>query len=1427
MIKKFKLFTFLFILICLFVTGCTNTGGNTTDGDDDDIIEIIPNQEVVTIKDTDIEGYDFTKLFTIKVNGNKVPIKDEYVDSSSVLSKVGTYYVTCNYRENISVVEVRVTTTVYSIERIQPSVTVKLAELAGFDFKALFFATVDGTKVEITDDMVTNNISPKAGEYTYTVTFHGMKASVSVIIEDLDVTEIIPSYKEINLTVNELKDFDFTTLFAIYVNYEQIEITNDMIDTSSLVNPKAGNSYDVSITYQYKSNSIKINVVEEDEIKITSKNVFTYPSSEYIDLTSLFTIYVGDNEIPVTLDMISGSIDYSQIGINEIILTYQGMTATTTVEVKHGVIIDYAKSDTVVVVKGTNKNTYAFLNDFRVYINGILFNNISESYLDTSNVDFSTAGVYQATLKIPYNDNKLGLTSVKFTYYEKTINYVVVENEYTIKVHNDVVSLPKGTTSYKVYSNLQVTINGRNQALTENKNYVDVITCYVETLSAPIDFKKVGLQEVKIAIYANGVNNEPEIVTYQVIIESDVVITSNNKVIFSGDNLYPTELFTVKVGNKEVDVTIDMIEGYLNIYKAGKYTLTINYDGIIAHADVIVFDSAMKGTYKTDLDNVNSDTYGGGDEEETPVVTKVTDLVIGEDGSIMFNGLKATILSAIDEKTMLLYYRSYEYTMYYENGIIVLVPDNEIKLGYSYDKRPFIYFNENIWTIEDKVVVNFSDEHVLNMSYTSYSIDSFKLMNNQTDTKLWYGLLIDLIDKSNSDTVYELTWGEVEFSDNFEMKAGCKASVKLNNKEYQFTMTTNNVGKINKETASRLYANLTFTGTVDGKTAELRADQYEGYSFYVGGNLVFKVGSYDIGNMKNGGANYTEQEVLIYQFKDSIYSYKFSVDPKNLTFELLSRDVYFGLYQTENMDIFLDGYGSGEVNFNTKSYYRYPFTYTVHGDIIQVKFINTNSLFKYGEGFELYMNPLLNVITVIDADYEEVVGKVFENKEITNGAIINISSYKVGADADAVAKTKFLSNIEIITKDGVLDNTEKAKLIDLSKIKFSTPGFYQFTITIELNGESRVVYLGMEVLDVIYDNNPVVGAYGNGVLNQLNSLTIDKYGQALIDCAGNIYRGSTKIFDDLSFNITADNSEGKQITINGNYLANGLVHIRCNGDYSFSDYFTLGKVNVIGINKFVLREFKYGSDVTYILSNAATARGDIATVEILSGTSISQIGAIVKVSTETVEQVIKIVSWDNVINGLVLADEYRGTYTSDSTTIEIDGFGNAIVDGAKCTYMLNGSVATISSATETKVYKLYKDNYTYEILDIKLDNSLVSGKTFTANHTFTCGYGVYYAETTFTFGENGVVTVISTSSDHDNGDSACTDDIYSPSFASASGVKGTYSVSGNKVFINVAGYEIVLIIINVLNVNEMKCESTTIESDAHGHIASGTLFIKK
>lgn len=1504
-----------------------------------DEIVITPTQNSIEIYNTEVATFNFKDLFEIKVNGTTVEVKDEYINKEYISSAPGKYIVYCSYKGITSSISVLVNATTYTLTLSVSQITLDVNEVETYDFKSLFIAKVNGEIVEITSDMVESNVESKVGKYTYKVTNNNQsrtlvvnvikKAEINIttsmelceieisklsnfdftslftlyvdgnkvevtpsmidtssleqavvgntyditltyavenasssksiqikVIEDIITKyniEIIAAYNTFELYLSEVSTFDFTTLFLLYVNQKAVPVTAQMVDTSSLVNVEVGKTYDITMTYAIEdesaSKTITIQIVKEEEAIVTVKNIVTYPNSEDIDLTTLFEIKKGEKTLPVTMDMITGTINYTQEGINEITLTYEGQTYVATVEVRRGVIIDYTHGDEITITKGTNQDTYDFMGDFRVIINGIEFNNISKNYLDLSLVNFKEVGVYEATLKIPYNDKPISLSGVNFTYFEKTIQYNVINNNYKIEVLEDLVSLPKGTNKYNVFNNLKVTINDRNQQLTEVPEYVDLITCYANIVSEPLDFHSYLKQEVVVDIYVNGIEEEPVRVSYMVQIESDIKITSVNKIIFAGENLYTTELFSITNGTEVVNVTLDMISGIIDVFTPGVYTVEINYNGFTSSANVFVLDNNIKGTYHTGLTTIpeveeddsgdigwGDDTgwgdYGDGEYGEysaratTPRV--IGDLIIENMDTIIVDGNAAKVVEGIDENTIIIEIGSNKYTLYYNNGIIILDPDNSIKLGFSDYKRPLVYFHGDMWEMMAQVTINYGANHVLQGIITTYSIDTFELRNKKTATSIWYGLMIELVEKTSADTVYNVSWGEVTYANDFVQQTDCASSLVLNDKTYKFIMQSQNVGKIDRNDSGDRFINVTFKGQIDGKNAELRFNSYGGFDIYMDNQLIESIGNYEINQMKNGYINTKTNTILVYQYEESVYSYKFMVDPTNYTFTYVKRDAYFGFYEDDNMYIFLDGYGTGMINFDKKSYYEYQFEYTNTNNLFVATFVNTKPNFAYGDHMEFYMADLLNVITMKYCFDETFNGKVLENTYITDGAIIKITEQQIGKNADTIAKQKFYDSIQITTKDGVLDNSQKAKYITTSTVRFGTPGFYQFSISVMVKGEQITNYYAIEIIDTIYPNNPVVATYGTGVIMNTNSLFIDEYGRITLVCNGVTYKGNVTINDDYSFVATAKNDKNVKVTISGTYITQGLIEVKCGGATSFVDYFTTENAYVSGTDKYVLRQFKIKNETIYILAKSQTSMGEIVTVESINGIDPSSIGALIKVTSSTEEKYFKINNWNDGKNGLALSDDYRGTYTNESgVNITLDGFGSATVANAVGTYLLNENVATITISTNTKVYRLNVENKTYEVIDIVLDNSLLSGKTYVASYTYLCGYYPYAATTTFIFGSNGKVTIKSVSPNHDEGEEACTEDVYNPPFASKDGVTGTYLVTGNKVKITVNGEEFTFLINNVLTTSTLTCTQTTLENDVHGCFVVGTQFNKQ
>ena len=496
--KKILLALLLLVsLSALSLTACSSPSNNSHQSEKESVsvqestvpkdeYTITAKQAEITVKDEEVESIVYKDLFEIHKNGQLIyasaTFTEEYFD--------GGFIVTCSYNGLSASVTIFVIETIYTLDLSVDRVTLGLSQLSDYDFNALFYATKDGAILAITPDMVTSTVKAEVGVYEYTVWAGDLSQTLTVEVVD-HVVEVVKTYATYQIEVGAIATFDPTVLFALYVDGQAVQVTSEMVDASVLSSALAGESYDVAFSATFGETTATatatVTVKEDSQITVNAKNVVTYPNGEFIDLTTLFEIVKGDQVVPVTPSMVSGSIDYSQVGINTITLTYLGEQYTATVEVKRGVIISYATADTVIVKKGTDAKSYPFANDFKVIVNGIHFTAI-DGYIDASAVNFNAVGEYTATIKVPYNDQNLTLSGVKFTYFEKTITYVVVEYDYSLEIKEELVTLPQATTSYDVFKNLKLTINGKNQTFTNIKGYADPITCYAEVLTDSIDF---------------------------------------------------------------------------------------------------------------------------------------------------------------------------------------------------------------------------------------------------------------------------------------------------------------------------------------------------------------------------------------------------------------------------------------------------------------------------------------------------------------------------------------------------------------------------------------------------------------------------------------------------------------------------------------------------------------------------------------------------------------------------------------------------------------------------------------------------------------------------------------------------------------------------------------------------------------------------
>ena len=228
----------------------------------------------------------------------------------------------------------------------------------------------------------------------------------------------------------------------------------------------------------------------------------------------------------------------------------------------------------------------------------------------------------------------------------------------------------------------------------------------------------------------------------------------------------------------------------------------------------------------------------------------------------------------------------------------------------------------------------------------------------------------------------------------------------------------------------------------------------------------------------------------------------------------------------------------------------------------------------------------------------------------------------------------------------------------------------------------------------------------------------------------------------------------------------------------------------------------------------------------LNGTNV-EAGAIVEINVGDKKTVARINSTNSATNGLEFSDDVRGEYTRDGAdNLVIDGFGTATLGAKSAKYQINADgSASVYFADGLKVYVLSGGKYSDSA--IKLDATLVEGKTYTAQYSFRCENSIiaYEATTTFRFGRDGVVEVTSVSPDHDSGDFACESDRYEAVYANDAGARGTYTVSDDVVTVTVNGFTFTFTIKDVSVAGVLICSSTTVDSGAHGYFAVGTAFI--
>ncbi len=1413
----------------------------------EDQIELKTNRTSLSIKSANRDSFDYTSLFTLRVNGKLTTIPDSAIDISQVPTEQGKGYVYCTYEGKSVACPVVVSKSVVNLSSQTESITLNSARVKLYDYASLFTAYVDGTQVVVTNDMLTNNVQTDEGTYNVSLSLYGTSKSVAVQVVSHVVASAVVNYPTLSITAEQKDSFDFTTLFTLYVDDVITPVKETMLDLSALSD--AVGTYQVKLIYNYNEDGTlnytlptNVSIVDSLPVFITHTDTTVYVNSQAIDLTTLFSIVDDGDQIAVSTEMLSGSVNYITAGVYPVTLTYNGFTDTANVTVKNGAIIR-AKSNEVKIKVGTDKYSYDFSNDFEVIVNGVRITNIDQ-YINYSSIDFSVAGsTCPVTATVKYSSNVLGTAGQpEYETISQTINYLVVKNTYDLSVISDLVNIGTDVATYNPLSNVILYRNGGNTPLklTQNASEAGPLDCYVK-VENNVDLSTKGVQQVKLSVYVDGPENAPVELTFNVAVASTITVTANNMVVFTDQTIYTTDLFTISVDNVAVPVTSDMVSGYVDVFNAGIYSVKINYNGVKRSAKVTVLDKNLVGEYKTLMKTIGSDstTDEDGYVEEGKKSEVLKDMIMNLDLSFEVNGQKGTIIGAVDQNTLSAKIGPNIYTLYYQDGVMILDPDNSIKMGFSDVRRPMVYFKSNLWNTDDGTYYQLSSlsQHVLKGTNTGFTLETFTLTNAQNEEKTFV-LDVTLKEKTSSDTIYSVAWGygsistEEKLEETTDEEGKTKqvtvkyVTLTYNGKTETYKLSSTIYGKRETATDDKIFANKTFTGTFDGKQATLSFDKYEGVSLIKSGEAtqVFKLGTYELSSMKNGGIDHKNKILFVYNTEDSnYYSYKFTLNDSANTFEVASKDTLFGYYTYGNdVVLFLDGYGTGYVDFTATSSTNtiVNLTYTQANSVVKATFTDAPTSYEQGSFIEFYVADLLNVLTVKDNVNTKLIGNKLTNQKIVDGALVNFKTLSIGAQKSTDGKNSLLKNIEITTANGTLSVNDMKKaasngklVVDTSCVKFNQAGLYKLSINLEVGGNVVTADYVVQVLDSVYKDESFANKTYKTVIGDSITLLLDSYGIASFD-NGTTFSGSYLL--DQSGNIVAKVSNGAQnLSLKVEFLNDLIAKLTYSGTINGTSYISADTIT--SATDGIVKVAKVGSSSpSYIYQQGKIV--SLFTPNVISGALDAD-----NVEFEIVDGlVVRVTSWSK--GTLVVADSLRGTYTYDETTVQLDGFGTITMATKNGAYMLtNGNYLYVVWSDDTiEVFTI--QNATLVKQNVAVGNAVLSGKSFTSTYTYFCDYESstgYKATTTFEFSD-GKVVCKSVSVGHDNatGEDA-PDHKYSCELATQD---GTYTVNGQVVTIEFSTHTLTFELDDLLQVTSLTCTSTTYSLYSDGSFGTDTIF---
>ncbi len=387
--------------------------------------------------------------------------------------------------------------------------------------------------------------------------------SVSSVIPSEEI-EVKADKAEVRIALVDLDSFDFTSLFDIYVDGGKVGVSADYIDLSKL--KKELGTYEIVCSYGGKSAKVTVHVVNERNVfvqanktKVTIKDI----EVKTYDYTCLFTLTINGNITEVKKEYIDASNVLPAPDTYTVTCEYGGSSAKVWVEVTETPFVASALEDEVNVYVGA-------VNEFEP--KALFAITLGGEEVEVTD-DMITGEVKP----------EVGDYEIKLSIGSRKASVIVhVVNEHVIKIgsaYSEIDIAPEDVSSYDFINDFYIYEDGKSVEVNSENVTLDTSAL---TGAAIGDKCEISVSYVP----ADGKGGATKTVIVNVTAVGSIAIKVLNAEVFESDTLDLTSLFEITDNGEEIEVTDDMISGFVDFGNSDECKITLTYKNIRRTATV-------------------------------------------------------------------------------------------------------------------------------------------------------------------------------------------------------------------------------------------------------------------------------------------------------------------------------------------------------------------------------------------------------------------------------------------------------------------------------------------------------------------------------------------------------------------------------------------------------------------------------------------------------------------------------------------------------------------------------------------------------------------------------------------------------------------------------------------------------------------------